>query len=221
MPSLFNIFNSVPIVDFAGRLAFAAAVERNLAEAVAVAAGEPGRLLLFEPAAPLLTLGRRAQAAPATLAESVAVCQSRGLEVLPADRGGLATLHLPGQLVVFLAVPLPSAGIRALVQHLLAAAAAVARDRGLDPHLRDDHDAGLWLGDAKLASVGLRVQRGVVLHGLALNVALDSEVLANTAYPGLTLCGHANARLADLGGPPAALVADVAAALTRHLLASA
>ncbi|MBI5609146.1 MAG: hypothetical protein HY902_09715 [Deltaproteobacteria bacterium] len=202
---------------FGGRLDFARAVERNLADAAAVASGGRPQLLFFEPAAPLLTLGRRAQAGGSDVAESVAVCRARGVEVAAADRGGLATLHLPGQLVVFLAVPLPTLGIRFLVRHLLDSAAAVARRRGCDPQVRDDHDAGLWLADAKLASVGLRVQRGVVLHGMALNVALAPEVVAGAAFPGLTLCGHANARLADLGARAPAAVADVAAELARQL----
>ncbi len=203
---------------FGGRLSFATAVEQNLADAEAVAAGAPPRLLLFEPAAPVLTLGRRAQAGGADVVQSVAVCRSHGVEVAAADRGGLATLHLPGQLVVFLAVPLPTLGIRLLVHHLLSSAAVLAGRRGLQPHLRDDHDAGLWLGDAKLASVGLRVQRGVVLHGLALNVGLAPEVIAGVAYPGLTLCGHANARLADLGEVAPAAVADAAGELARQLV---
>lgn len=183
-----------------GRMTFDAAVTHNIGAAAALARGVSPQILAFEPDAAVLTLGRRAQLPDggAGLAGTLAQCADRGIGVVHADRGGLATLHMPGQLVLFVALPLPRPGIRTVVRALLGAAQEVARSRGVAAVLRDDHDAGLWVGPAKLASIGLKVAGGAVLHGLSLNVAIDRNLAR-----GLTLCGHSAALYADLGGDPA------------------
>lgn len=179
-----------------GRIPFTDAVQRNdLAVAQARASGV-GQVLLFEPAAAVLTLGRRSQSPTgrAELTETIALCAARGIAVVDADRGGLATLHAPGQLVVFVALPPPTPPIPALVCELLRAARCAAGDIGAAAAIRAGADAGLWLGPAKLGSVGLRIRDRCVLHGLSLNVALDSQLAA-----GLVLCGHGAAPFASMG----------------------
>lgn len=202
---------------WAGQLDMADAVTQNLSDLKAVHSGAAPRILAFEPAAPVLTLGRRAQTAVgrAELAPTVALATARGWPVLNVDRGGLATLHLPGQLVLLLAVPVAAVQIRQMVRDLLQAASATAAACGSRAELRADSDAGLWLGDAKLASIGLAHRDGVATHGLALNAAID------TAWAGpFTLCGHANAQLASLypASPgAAAVVAEVGQILRVQL----
>lgn len=201
---------------WAGRLAMAEAVAHNLGDLQAVQCGAAGRILAFEPSEPVVTLGRRAQTASgqADLAPTLALAAARGWPVVAVDRGGLATLHLPGQVVLLVAVPVLAVQLRQLVSDLLSAAAATAAECGAEPELRTDSDAGLWAGSAKLASIGLGHRGGIASHGLALNAAIDTGLGGS-----LTLCGHANAQLASLypAGPDrAARVAQVAQTLQAH-----
>lgn len=194
---------------WAGSLPFTTAVERNLADAAACRAGDRGRVLLFEPTEALFTLGRRANtpAGRRQLATTLSACARRGIAVQAADRGGLGSLHLPGQLVCFLARPCRRSELPRLVTALLQAAADLARSRSLDIRIDTSDDAGLWCGNRKLASVGLRLDRGVVCHGMALNVAVDPRLAV-----GLTLCGHPDGRLANLHDRSDSPLIDVASA---------
>ena len=191
-----------------GRIPFAEAVLRNAEAAAAVRAGARGRILAFEPAAPVFTLGRRAatEQGRAALAPTLAACTARGVACLAVDRGGLGTLHLPGQAVLFLALPCQREQLRDLVRELLQAAAAVAAVWGVAARVDDAVDVGLWSDAGKLASIGLAHSAGVVSHGLALNVAIDAGQGA-----GLTLCGRGDACLASL-----AALATCANAATPH-----
>ncbi len=200
-----------------GTLPFAEAVRRNAAAIERTAAGGPGELGAFEPAGPLFTLGRRAQSPEGRrqLEATLAACDLRGLPVLEVDRGGLGTLHLPGQLVVFVAIACPRVRVRPLVDELLQAARLLALDHGVAARVDADDDVGLWAPHGKLASLGLRWQRGVAGHGLAINVAIDPA-----EGDGLTLCGQPTTRLASLGRaqpPGSRAVAEAAAELDRLL----
>ncbi len=161
----------------------------------AVAAGASGSVLLFEPAAPVFTLGRRARegADRAALAATVALCAARGIDILEVDRGGLGTLHLPGQLVVFVAVPCGRAQIAALVDELLATAQRTAAALGVPSVVGAEDRIGLWHPTGKLASIGLRHAIGVARHGLALGVDLPAA-----ASDGLLLCGLPDAHLTSV-----------------------
>lgn len=181
-----------------GRMAMDQAIAQNLLDISAVQAGSPSRALAFEPLAPAVTLGKRARtpAGREELAPTLALAALRGWPALDVERGGLATLHLPGQLVVLLAVRMAATSLRPFVAELLEAAAATARDRGCACQIDVDRDVGVWTQGAKLASIGLSHQHGVAGHGLALNAAIDTRLSS-----GLTLCGHRDARTASVCAP--------------------
>jgi lipoyl(octanoyl) transferase len=137
------------------------------------------------------------------------------IPVVQTDRGGQVTYHGPGQLVVYPLIDLRrhSLGVRQLVVALENA--VIAYVGGLGVAASGSRDApGVYVGGAKLASIGLRIRRGASYHGVALNVALDLEPFGRIdvcGYPGLAVT-----RLADLCG-----VCDVGAAaagLEPHLL---
>ncbi len=137
------------------------------------------------------------------------------IPVLQIDRGGQVTYHGPGQLVVYPLLDLRrlSLGVRRLVEVLEGAVVAYAAEQGVAA--RGSREApGVYVGAAKLASVGLRVRRGSSYHGLALNVSLDLEPFGR-----IDVCGYrglAVTRLADL-----CAVSDCAGAargLLPHLL---
>ncbi len=173
--------------------------QREVADRVRRDSDAPGALLLSE-VAPVITLGRRT--VPADLLMDEAAYRERGIELLAVDRGGLATWHGPGQWVAFAVDRLDrltgdSRGVRRAVEGLLEAAAGVARRYAPSVDLRWGAETGLWLpGSGKLASVGVHVERGVLLHGLSLNVQRHPG-----SFLGLRACG--------LDAQPAFLVGDV------------
>ena len=163
--------------EWLGRIGYRAAWDRQHQLVAARAAGEiPDTLLLLEHDA-VLTLGRHAD--PAHILASSALLAERGIEVLQVERGGEVTYHGPGQLVGYPIVRLADAGLllRPFVRALEGAMADVAATYGVVADRRDGYP-GCWVAPAspmprKLGALGLRVERGVTYHGIALNITTD------------------------------------------------
>lgn len=120
------------------------------------------------------------------------------IPVVATDRGGQVTYHGPGQLVVYPLLNLRrlGLGVRALVERLERSVCRLVAESGIEACSRREAP-GVYVGDRKLASLGLRVRRGCSYHGLALNVDLDLEPFAR-----INPCGYAGlamTRLVDLG----------------------
>lgn len=139
-------------------------VQQRLRRAV-VAGDLPGALLLLEHA-PVITLGSRGGTADLREPERT------GLPVVKSERGGAATLHAPGQLVSYPVWPIPARDLRRYVLNLEEVLLLVMSALGLTAR-REPGRPGLYFGERKIASVGLRVERWVASHGTALNVDLD------------------------------------------------
>jgi lipoyl(octanoyl) transferase len=166
------------------------ALQKRLA--AARADGSTGdRLLLLEHPA-VLTLGRHA-AAEHVLADAGELA-ARGIEVIRVERGGEVTYHGPGQLIAYPILRLADRGLllRPLVRALEAAMRATCEAFGVAAGRRDGHP-GCWCdpeSDAprKIGALGLRVERGVTYHGIALNVApdlADFDLIDPCGEPGL------------------------------------
>ncbi len=99
--------------------------------------------------------------------------RSQHIEIFTIDRGGHATLHNPGQLVLYPIVPIRDLGlgVRHYVELLELTTAIFLAEHGLD--VARSHVPGLWMNEKKIAAFGIRVDRGVTLHGLAINVFND------------------------------------------------
>jgi lipoyl(octanoyl) transferase len=182
------------------------------------ATGEIGdRLLLLEHPA-VLTLGRHGDAghvlAPASELEH------RGIEVIRVERGGEVTYHGPGQLVAYPILRLSERGllVRPLVRALEAAMIATCASFGVAAERRDG-EPGCWIGGdgpfrRKIGALGLRIERGVSYHGIALNVdpdLADFDLIDPCGMPGLS----STSIVRELGRPVAvsrAAAAEVAAA---------
>jgi lipoate-protein ligase B len=123
---------------------------------------------------PVYTLGRRGGRDNLVVPE--AFLRTRGIEVVPVERGGDITYHGPGQLVVYLIMDLKSGRLTVVdfVSGLENVMAGVASQWGVDA-VGNDELRGAWIGNRKLGSVGITVRRGVTFHGLALNVNTDLE----------------------------------------------
>ena len=147
------------------------------------AGGKVGRVLGFE-SEPVVTLGLRATAADAALSQ---------LPVVKVDRGGQATIHNPGQLVIFPVWPLGGLGSRAWVDLLVGTTRRVAAELGQPLLWREDQPGLYDPGGGKVASIGLRVRRGISTHGLSINLSNDLSVFGL-----IRTCGTAAAPLAHL-----------------------
>jgi lipoyl(octanoyl) transferase len=118
------------------------------------------------------------------------------IPVVGIDRGGQATYHGPGQLVVYTLIDLRrnGIGVRDLVVALENAVVALAARHGIAAAGRRDAP-GVYVGARKLASLGLRVRRGCSYHGLALNVDMDLEPFGR-----INPCGMAGLAMTQLAG---------------------
>jgi len=137
------------------------------------------------------------------------------IPVIATDRGGQVTYHGPGQIVAYLLLDLPRAGIgvKRLVHLLEQAAMDLLMDYGVESSARHHHAPGVYVEGAKIAAVGLRVRRGYSFHGLALNVDLDLEPFSRIdpcGYPGLAVTA-----IAQLHAPAA--VESVATGLAGQI----
>ena len=140
----------------------------------------------------VVTLGRHT---PESQLLARAALDARGVLVRRVERGGGATAHGPGQIVCYPVVHLPTCGldVPGLTRALLESAREVAREHGVDATVELAGTSGLYVGGAKVASVGFRVERGVVTHGLALNV--DNDV---SLFDLIAPCGVRNQRITTL-----------------------
>jgi lipoyl(octanoyl) transferase len=153
--------------------------------------GRLGDALLLLEHAPVITLGRNANAANVT-APSELLAQ-RSIEVFECDRGGDVTFHGPGQLVAYPIFDLrgfPSAnetrktlGVVEFVRRLEEVLIRTCADSGI-PASRISGLTGVWIEnarvgprspaqEAKIAAIGVHISRGVTSHGFALNVNTD------------------------------------------------
>lgn len=161
-----------------GRISYSAALEE---QTLACNCKRP-EILWFE-SEPVITLGLRAEAPSAPTPSDC--------EILRVNRGGAATYHGPGQLVVFPALHLPTIGftVREWVCHLLKTTQSMLREYGIEAEW-DLKRPGLYTRSGKIAAVGLKIQNGWSHHGLALNVKGDLK-----PFQAIHACGVANAQI--------------------------
>lgn len=140
------------------------------------------------------------------------------IPVVQIDRGGQITYHGPGQLVAYLLFDLSRSGmgVRDMVRRLEGAVIDLLAEFGIKAHGRVDAP-GVYVGDAKIASLGLRIRNGRSYHGLALNVDMDL-----TPFYWINPCGHAGmavTQLADFGlrETPTSLAPRLAATIAARL----
>jgi lipoyl(octanoyl) transferase len=98
------------------------------------------------------------------------------IPIVQTDRGGQVTYHGPGQLVIYLLMSLRETGlgVRGFVSAMENAVIEVLASHGIEAQARADAP-GVYVGDAKIAALGLRVKRGYTYHGLAFNIDMDLE----------------------------------------------
>ena len=126
----------------------------------------------------VITLGRQVDLSLRNLRYSIEELQANGVDVVETDRGGNVTYHGPGQLVCYPIIRLSTrrmtvgAYVRAMQEAVMDCLSRCMLKSELDPAA-----VGVWVKDrgqlAKICALGVRVRRGVTLHGIALNVETD------------------------------------------------
>jgi lipoyl(octanoyl) transferase len=156
-------------------------------------------LLLEHPR--VYTRGRRSGADELSLGEDW--YRAQGIEIVDVNRGGKITYHGPGQLVGYpiIAVDDVIAYIRTLERALVAALAQEGIQARARPQDGPDY-TGVWVGERKIASLGVHVQRGVTTHGWAVNVDNDLD-----PFSWVVACGLPDVTMTsvavELAGQPA------------------
>lgn len=136
--------------------------------AAARARGSIGDILVLLEHPPVITIGRGGGEEDLLVPREFLLQQ--GIRVLPTDRGGRATYHGPGQLVVYPILRLPDGDLYRYVWRLEEAAIRVLQAFGLKAERLEGHP-GVWVNGQKIAAIGISVRNGITRHGLALNIA--------------------------------------------------
>jgi lipoyl(octanoyl) transferase len=144
-----------------------------------------------------ITLGKRADPLK-DIKVSVRVLKERNAAIVGVERGGMATLHSPGQLVIYPLIQLRDRGLRVrdYVQLLEDVTKRFLADRGIIACCRGD-EPGLYTLSGKIAFFGVRIKNGMTTHGVAINVYNQLE-----DFSLIRSCGketEAFSKMADFG----------------------
>lgn len=137
------------------------------------------------------------------------------IPVVQIDRGGQITYHGPGQIIAYLLLDLRRwrLNVRQLVRLMEQAVIDLLAERGVAAAGREDAP-GVYVGEAKIAALGLKIKNGCCYHGLSFNVDMDLA-----PFSGINPCGYARlpvTQCRDLGISHD--VADLQERLAEHLL---
>ena len=138
-----------------------------------------------------------------------------GIPLVQIDRGGQVTYHGPGQVVIYLLLDLPRLKIkvRELVTAIEQAVIDLLAGYGVTAERRDGAP-GVYVGDAKIAALGLRIRNGCSYHGVSLNVDMDLS-----PFDAINPCGYAGLRVIQTTDLNITLTAHEAGEqLSQHLL---
>lgn len=198
-PTRFSALRPAPAVERLGSVPYreAWALQRERVARRAADRVPDTLLLLSHP--PVVTLGKGGTIEH--LLSSAADLERRGVDFVRTDRGGDITFHGPGQIVGYTIVDLTARGrdlhrfLRDLEEVLIRALAEFGLAAGRSPGL-----TGVWIGEAKVAAIGIRVSRWITHHGFALNVSTDLSY-----FDLIVPCGIGDRRvtsMAELLGSP-------------------
>jgi len=135
-------------------------------------AGNGQAFLMLVEHPPVITMGKNSS--EKFLLAGEAWLSKVGVSIYRSDRGGEATAHNPGQLVVYPVIPLTLFGLgaRAYIHRLESAVIHTLAIFGVSSHRDPDHP-GVWVGNNKICAVGTRIKDRATMHGIALNVTND------------------------------------------------
>ncbi len=177
---------------FLGRVSFQAALAAQEQWHRRIATGESRGVILAFESEPVVTLGVRGDART-DLTIPQAELALLGFSLLQLDRGGQATLHHPGQLVIFPMIQLRREDLRSWICRLVEITRECLRSWQIEARW-DEAQPGLYTSQGKIMALGLRLRGGITTHGLAINV---SNALSDYAL--IRACGVSGAAVARMG----------------------
>lgn len=192
------------VVTWCGTREYGATLADQRAYRDGVIAGTAPEALWCLEHPPVITTGRRGGV------EDEQRVRSAGYDLVATERGGLATCHEPGQLVGYLFLDVSKIGVRRAVAALETGVIAWLATVGLAAQTREGLP-GVWVGREKVCALGLHVERGVTMHGFALNLVNDLR-----GFELIVPCGIVDGavtsvrRLAGAAPTPEAAAGDVA-----------
>ncbi len=184
-------------VEWRGRERYAATWDHQLKLHAERRRGAIGDTLILVEHEPVITLGRQGDAANLLLGEQALA--DRRVDFHRVERGGDITFHGPGQLVGYPIIDLRARrlSVHDLMRGLEEALILTIAEYGIGAG-RQDGLTGVWLGEQKLAALGVAVRGGVSFHGFALNVCTDLDFFSLIVPCGLT--GKQVTSIAQLSG---------------------
>lgn len=179
-------------VEWRGRERYSTTWQHQLKLHAQRRAGEICDRLVLVEHEPVITLGRQGDLANMLLSEELLA--KRGVDFHRVERGGDVTFHGPGQLVGYPIIDLRARGIsvRELMRGLEEALIRTVAEYGISAG-RQEGLTGVWMGDNKLAALGVAVRNGISFHGFALNVATDLRF-----FEMIVPCGITDKRVASI-----------------------
>jgi lipoate-protein ligase B len=179
-----------------GRVEYREAAELQERLRERVIAGELPDLVLYLEHPQVYTLGRRSEPGDLPLGEEF--LRARGIDVVSTPRGGKLTYHGPGQLVGY---PIVHVGnVAGFVRAMERAIVAALAEAGIEAVTREGREyTGVWVGERKIASIGIHLSHGVSSHGLAVNV--DNDL---APFEWAVACGLPGVRMTSMQGEGAA-----------------
>jgi len=177
------------VVNDLGRMAYRDAWELQERAHEQVVTGGSEAIFIIEHT-PVITLGRREESI-GNLITSLEELARRGIDLVRSDRGGDITYHGPGQIVAYPIIRLAQhrLSVSGYVHRLEAIMIATLAELGIEARA-DPQAIGVWVMDgenlAKICAIGVRIRRGISLHGLSLNVSTDLSGFENIVPCGLT-----------------------------------
>src|SRR3954469_25218368 len=177
-----------------GRVPYAEALALQRELVVERQAGRVGDLLLFVEHPHVLTLGVRGDGGRSHILAAADELAARAVDVFETGRGGDVTYHGPGQLVGYPIIDLnpDRRDVHRYVRDLEEVLIRVSADYGIEA-VRVKGLTGIWVGDRKLAAIGVGIARWVTSHGFALNVTTNLDYF-NLIVP----CGIADRGVTSL-----------------------
>lgn len=200
--------------SYLGRVAYGPATRLQEAIRDGVRSGATSDHLLLLEHPHVYTLGRSARRTDIVATDSW--LRERDVEVANCDRGGQVTYHGPGQLVGYPVIDLAPdrRDIRRYVRDLQEVLVRTLGDFGVEARAEARQSLiGVWVGESKIASLGVHLSRWITTHGFALNVSTDLSY-----FRGIVPCGLAGVRMTSIetstGVSPD--LADVSERLAGH-----
>lgn len=177
------------------RVGYEAAYERQreLVGRCLDSGGQDNYLMLVEHP-PVITIGRSSEGED--LLAGAQILEERGVELVQTNRGGKATFHGPGQLVIYPIIDLRARGrdlhryLRDLETWLIRLLDSYGIDAGTNPP-----HTGVWVEERKVASIGIAVRRWISYHGIALNLNNDMSF-----FDLIVPCGLPDVQMESMSG---------------------